>query len=115
MVTFRLKFPAELEPEFRAQYMRTFIQPMRIFWILALLLWVSGAFSDRALFPQVADRFAVIRIGVGLCIASVVALLFSPRRTAPFVRRFAAGVIAIGGAGYVAMLSMVPLPAGFSI
>ena len=115
MVTLRLRFPAELEPEFRAQYMRTFIQPMRVFWILALLLWTSGAFSDRALYPHVADRFVVIRVGVGLCIAGVVALLFSRMRSATFVRRFAAGVIALAGAGYVTMLAIVPLPAGFSI
>ncbi len=115
MVRLRLRFPADLEPEFRAQYMRTFVQPMRVFWIIALLLWVSGAFSDRALFPEVAGRFVVIRVGVGLCIASVVAVLFSPGRSAPYVRRFAAIVVTLGGLGYVTMLSIVPLPAGFSI
>src|SRR5262245_60905135 len=110
MITLTAKLPGELEPEFRAHYLRRFLNHMRAMWVLALLLWVGGAVADPALFPDVASDLRYVRVVAGLAIVLVLVVLWVPAVVRGRIHVVAAMATIAVGCGVVELVAITAFP-----
>lgn len=108
------KLPKELKDEFNQsinQKNKTFI---RIALLGGLFLYSVFAFLDKALVPELVEKFWFIRFGI-IAPATVIALMLTYAESAyKYIQPILSLVVIIGGLGIIAMILLAPTPVNYN-
>ncbi len=102
----KLRFPADIETEFRADYQANTISTTRLALVLGLILYSLFGILDNYAVPISKDIVWIIRYGI---VAPVILMALVASYTAAFQKYMQAlmcFVVAVAGVGIVAMISI---------